>query len=142
MLRYLSILLLALFSLSGCDSLGDDDAPPAPQSVAGVWEGTIAHSNPDFNGQLSLTITQIDRAVTGTARWTYGLGAGGRTRVVNLSGALIGTVPETGPVTYTITFDGPVRQLHDMTLDAGTLTGTWVSDRSAAINGTSTLTRR
>ena len=133
MIRLLS-LTLALFTLAACDAADpDDDAPPIPQSVAGTWEGAITHANPALDGTLVLSITQVDRAITGQARWTFS----GRT----ITGSLLGTVPANGPVTYTLNFGNDGRYLHDMTLDGRTLRGTWVSERTAGVNGTSTLTR-
>ena len=146
MLRLLPVLLLA-FSLAACDGTDDDDAPPpptAPQSVAGVWEGTLTHSNPNItDGSLTLTLTQVDRAITGTAAWRYGrTTGGGPAQSVGDTGSVLGTVPASGPVTYTISFQDSDRQLHDMTLSGSTLSGTWRSEGGGPSSGTSTLTRR
>ena len=139
MLRLLLALALSL-PLAACDST-DDDAPPAPQSVAGVWEGTLTHSNPNItDGSLRLTLTQVDRAITGTAAWRYG--RPGSNVSIGDSGPVLGTVPASGPVTYTITFQDSNSQLHDMTLSGNTLTGTWRGSGTPPASGTSTLTRR
>lgn len=131
-----SLFLLTACLASGCDSADvDDEGPAAPQSVAGVWAGPITHSNPALDGTLELTITQVDRAITGSAAWTTG---GGET----YRGSLLGTVPASGPVTYTLNLGDRGTYLHDMTLRDGVLSGTWQSERSSSIAGTSTLTRR
>ena len=139
------VLLLSATTLAGCDGADpDDDLPLAPQSVAGVWEGTLTHSNPNItDGQITLTLTQVDRAITGTAAWRYGrISNGGPAASIGDSGSVLGTVPASGPVTYTISFQNSDRQLHNMTLSGNTLTGTWRGDGPNAASGTSTLTRR
>ena len=139
------VLALCALSFTACDSVDDDDErPAAPQSVAGVWEGTLMHSDPSItDGQITLTLTQVDRAITGTAAWRYGrVTGGGPSQSVGDSGSVLGTVPSSGPVTYTISFQDSRRQLHDMTLSGTTLTGTWRGEGTPSISGTSTLTRR
>ena len=148
MLRTLlaSSFLLTAFLASGCDGADvDDETPVAPQSVAGVWEGTLVHSSDQVtDGQLTLTLTQVDRAITGQASWRYGVPTGvpGRLQSVGRSGSVLGTVPASGPITYTISFTDEPRQLHEMTLGGTTLSGTWVADGRTSISGTSTLTKR
>lgn len=124
----LAAVLLAL-TLTACDS-----AAPESTSLAGIWEGPITHPNPDFSGTLTLTITQASDAIGGTALWVYP----GR----RISGTLIGNVPTSGPVTYTINFGNSGTYLHEGTLRGDALTGTWVSASRRGLSGTMALDRQ
>ena len=130
-----ALLFAAALVAAGCDSADlDDEAPPSAQSIAGVWTGPITHPNPNLDGTLTLSITQVDRSITGSAEWT--------TPNDTYRGSLLGTVPASGPITYTINLGDRGRYFHDMTLSSGTLSGTWQSERISTNQGTSTLTRR
>ncbi|MEO0559783.1 MAG: hypothetical protein AAF170_16555 [Bacteroidota bacterium] len=124
----LAAVLLA-FTLTACDS-----AAPESTSLAGIWEGQITHPNPDFSGTLTLTVTQAGDVIGGDARWRY--------PGESISGVLIGTVPDSGPVTYTLDFGTRGQYLHEGTVRGGVLSGTWVSASRRAISGTMALDRQ
>ena len=132
LLRTLSLcaLLLVLLLGTGCDSSAMDDAES--RTLAGVWKGTITHVNPDFNGTLTLTLTQAGDALGGTANWRF-LNQG-------ISGLLLGN---SATLTYTLDFGEDGTYFHEATIDDGnTLTGRWASAKSSGINGTFSLQRQ
>lgn len=130
----LSMVVLLLLVGTGC---GTTDAMEEPEDrvLSGVWRGLITHSNPDFNGTLTLSITQTGDVLTGTASWRFSNRG--------ISGILVGNATEEGPFTYTLDFGADGRYQHKAAVNGeGNLSGSWVSERSSGINGSITLERQ
>jgi hypothetical protein len=131
MLLRLTATIVVLALAAGAAACGDDGSPTAPSStpsgvpvIAGAWTGTSdveAAGNRHLITRITLSVTQNDRNVEGTIRFTDSTWSGWRG---TFSGTVSGTVdPE---------FVGLIR------LEADSLTGTGLCQGQMTMSGRTT----
>ena len=118
------LLSLGLMTVGGCSSSSSDPTTPATFSILGTWAYTMLSGNNTWD--------------TGTFTFTGTSESGTYTQLNIYNVTYTGTYTVSG---VNVTLDGPENYSGTFS-DADNISGTWVSDSDANLNGTWTAVRQ